>query len=92
MIDDFLQEQPTTIKIIKNALKKEHCSHAYLLETNGYLKKEELSLAISKYLLCPNKYSNHTFCGECTQCKNIDNNSFSELIYICLTFAVVPLH
>lgn len=79
MLDEYIIEQPVAYKIFKNAILKNKCSHAYLIETNGYLKKEQLALAFAKYILCPSNYTNNIKCVNCTQCKKIDNNTFSEL-------------
>lgn len=82
MIDDFLEEQEIMIKVLKNSVKKNRVNHAYLFETNGYLKKESFALAFAKYLLCPKNYSNDHKCENCQQCRNIENGSFSELKHI----------
>ena len=79
MLDEYIEEQKIAYKVLKNAVMKDKCSHAYLFETNGYIKKEEFALAFAKYVLCPNKYSNNKKCVNCTQCDNIDKNIFSEI-------------
>lgn len=82
MLDEYIEEQETTIKILKNAVCKNKVSHAYLFETNEYDKKDQLILAFIKYLLCPFHYSNLDECDNCFQCQNIDNNNFSEIKHI----------
>lgn len=79
MLDDFIFEQNIVYKVLINSVKSKKISHAYLIETNGYAKSLDLALAFSKYLLCPNSYSNNKKCGNCNQCKNIDKNEFIEL-------------
>ena len=79
MLDDFIFEQNIVYKVLVNSLKTNKISHAYLLETNGYSKALDLALAFSKYLLCPNSYSNNKKCGNCSQCLKIDKNEFIEL-------------
>ena len=79
MLDEFMNEQKVAHRILTNSIIKNKCSHAYLIETNGYLKKIELAKAFAKYLLCPNNYSNNQKCVNCTQCENIDKNIFGEL-------------
>lgn len=79
MLDEYIEEQKIAYKVLKNAVMKDKCSHAYLFETNGYIKKEEFALAFAKYVLCPNKYSNKQKCVNCTQCDNIDKNIFGEV-------------
>ena len=79
MLDEFIEEQKVAHRILKNTVIKNKCSHAYLIETNGYIKKEELAKAFAKYLLCPYNYSNNLKCVDCTQCDKIDKNIFGEL-------------
>lgn len=79
MLDKYIKDQPVAIKIIKNAVSKNKVSHAYLLETNGYIDKEDFAICLAKYLLCPNNYSDNTNCVKCTQCQNIDKNLYEDL-------------
>lgn len=78
MLDDFQKDQEKACRIIKNAVNKNKVSHAYLLETNGYIMKEEFAVSFAKYLLCP-KNNSKTNCVECTQCQNIDKNLYDDL-------------
>lgn len=79
MLDDYKLEQPIIHKILVNSIKNNKLSHAYLIETNGYSKALDLAIAFSKYLFCPNNYSNCENCKNCSQCNNIDNGEFLEL-------------
>lgn len=79
MLDDFSLEQNIVYKTLINSVRNDRCSHAFLIETNGYSKGLDLGIAFAKYLLCPNSYSNNKNCGNCIQCKNIDKNEFIEL-------------
>lgn len=79
MLDDFMKEQNIVYKILINSVKNNKCSHAFLIETNGYSKGLDLALSFAKYLLCPKNYSNSENCGNCSQCMNIDKNEFIEL-------------
>lgn len=79
MLDDFKDEQKIIYKIIKNSFKKNKCSHAYLLETNGYSKSLDLAISFAKALLCPYNYTSKDKCLNCTQCMTIDDNNFLEL-------------
>ena len=79
MLDDFILEQNIVYKILKNSIKNNKCSHAYIIETNGYSKGLDLAIAFSKSLLCPNSFSNSENCTNCSQCSNIDKNEFMEL-------------
>lgn len=79
MLDDYKEEQKIVYDTIINSIKNNRCSHAYLIETNGYVKQQELALSIAKYILCKNNYTNNTKCGNCKQCENIDKNVFTDL-------------
>ncbi len=79
MLDDFSLEQNIAYKTLINSIKNDKLSHAYLIETNGYSKALDFAIAFSKYLLCPNNYSNNKKCDKCMQCTSIDKNEFIEL-------------
>lgn len=79
MLDDFKEEQSIMYKLLCNTVNKNKTSHAYLLEFNGYQRGFDFALAVAKYLLCPNKYTNNELCGTCTQCSSIDSDNFIEL-------------
>ena len=79
LLDDYKLEQKITYKIISNSITKNKCSHAYLIETNGYHKSFEFAMSFAKTLLCPFNYKNLESCGECRQCSIIDDGNFLEL-------------
>ncbi len=79
MLDDFSLEQNIAYKTLVNSVKNNKLSHAFIIETNGYSKALDFAIAFSKYLFCPNDYSNNKNCGKCMQCTSIDKNEFIEL-------------
>lgn len=79
MLDNYIKQQPIIHRILKNSLKNNRNVHAYLFETSDKENGLKVALAFSKYLLCPKNYSNDDHCGECNQCKVIDNNNFTEI-------------
>ena len=79
MLDNFKIEQPVVYKTLINTIKNDKCSHAYLIDSNGYSNALDLSIAFAKSILCPNKYINCDKCDNCYQCQNIDNREFLEL-------------
>lgn len=79
MLDEFKLEQPIVYKTLINSIKNNKCSHAYLIESNGYSKSFDLALAFAKYILCPAGFTNFDKCVHCTQCQNIDNREYIEL-------------
>jgi len=79
MLDEFKLDQQVVYKTLINSVKNNKCSHAYLIESNGYSKALDFALAFAKYVLCPNNYTNCNNCVNCTQCQNIDSKEFLEL-------------
>ncbi len=78
MLDDFSSEQAIVYKILKNSIVNDKCSHAYLINTNGYSKGLDLAKSFAKYLLCPLNKTNNQECVNCNQCHLIDENAFSD--------------
>ena len=58
MLDEFKLDQQVVYKTLINSVKNNKCSHAYLIESNGYSKALDFALAFAKYVLCPNNYTN----------------------------------
>lgn len=79
MLKEFQSEQKIACQIMLNSVLKNKIGHAYLIESNGYDKKNEITLSFAKLLLCPNHYTDNQKCNKCSQCQNIDKNIFSEL-------------
>lgn len=79
MLDDFLIEQPVAVKILENSINKNKIVHAYLFETNGYNKSQDLIYAFIKSLLCPNKFLVSSNCQNCSICKMIDDKNYPEI-------------
>ena len=79
MLDDFLLEQPLAVKILKNAINKNKIVHAYLFETNGYHRKEDLIFSFIKSLLCPNKFFASNKCSKCNVCQMIEDKCYPEV-------------
>lgn len=79
MLEDFILEQNIVCKTLINSIKNNKCSHAYIIETNGYPKGLDLAVAFSKSLLCSNGFVNNQNCNNCSQCENINKNEFMEL-------------
>ena len=79
MLDDYLKEQPIAVTILKNAMKKNRLVHAYLFETNGYNKSEELIFSFIKSLLCPNNFFASCENNNCNICTMINDRCYPEL-------------
>ncbi len=79
MLDSYIENQKVAYSIVKNAINNDKISHAYLIETNGNKDGINFAISFAKALLCPNLYTNSSKCGNCKQCKTIDDNNFIEL-------------
>ena len=79
MLDDFKNSQPLAYKMVENAIKKNRCSHAYIIEASDTKEALDFSISFAKYLFCPCSYTNNKNCRSCTQCQNIDEENYIEL-------------
>lgn len=79
MLDDYKNEQPIVYQILKNAIKKDEYSHAYLFETGGFYDSLNFALSFVKAINCPNHYTNNKECQKCHQCKIIDSGNYPEI-------------
>ena len=79
MLDDYKDSQKIIYQTIINSVKKNKLSHAYLIELTDSNNGLEFALAISKFLLCPNHYSNKDNCKDCNICHQVDDNNYIEL-------------
>ena len=79
MLDIFKEEQSLFCEEINNSIKNGKISHAFLIETNDYLRKDELILAFIKLLF---KNSSNTE-DEFENISNlIDNNACADFMII----------
>ena len=79
MLDDYKNVQTVAYKILKNTIKKNKYSHAYLFESNNFYDSFNFIMAFVKSLLCPNKYLNKNDCENCHQCEVIESGNFPEI-------------
>ncbi len=82
MLDDFKEQQELIYNILINSINNNKVSHAYLFETNGELDEYNIIIAFAKSLICPQHYTNNKKCGDCTICKRIESNNYTELNFI----------
>lgn len=75
MFSDFSSVQAIAYRILMNGVSNNKCSHAYLINTNGYNKGFDFAKAFAKVLLCPNNSDNCT----CTECLSVDNDVCPDL-------------
>ena len=79
MLDNYKETQKIAYNILKNSLKQEKISHAYLIETMGNMEGFDFAISFAKALLCPKNKTNNLNCDECNICKLIDEKNFIEL-------------
>lgn len=79
MLDDYVNEQPIAVSILKNSVKDDKTVHAYLFETNGYNKKDDFIFSFIKSLLCPNKFFVFNNCENCHICQMINDKCYPEI-------------
>lgn len=65
MFSDFSSVQAIAYRILMNGINNNKCSHAYLINTNGYSRGFDFAKAFAKVLLCPNQ-SDDCSCEVCT--------------------------
>ena len=78
MLDDYREKQYFVYKMIKNSIKKNKCSHAYIIETNGCKDALDFSLSFAKYMFCGHSNEEEKK-EECLVCHQIDNNNYVDL-------------
>lgn len=66
-------DQNYTIEILKNAIKKNKISHAYIFSGPRGTGKTTTAKVFAKSINCEN-YSGAGICGECSSCKNFNVN------------------
>ena len=78
MIRDFEVEQPFAYNLIKNAIKNNSISHAYLINSNGYSYAYDFAISMVKSFICQNHYDESN-CNDCVLCKRISDGNYPEL-------------
>ncbi len=65
---------------LKNAVKHQHVSHAYIIEGPEGSGKKTLAKAFAAALLCEEKTGNA--CGRCLSCRKLAANSHPDVIFL----------
>lgn len=82
MLETYKDKQPLFYESILNSIKNNKTTHAYLIETNQFIEKNELILSFIKTLFCSNHYTDSSDCKDCNMCNLIDNNTLSDFMVI----------
>lgn len=79
VLDDYKETQPIIYQIMKNIILNQKISHAYLFDIKNFELGNKMIMSFVKNLLCPRKIHKVMECGNCTQCKKIDDFNYTEL-------------
>ena len=79
---DELVGQEHITKILKNAVKRNQLSHAYLFVGSRGTGKTSTARILAKAINCENPTKEGNPCNKCGICKSINNGSFLDLIEI----------
>ena len=82
MFDNYKDSQNVVYSMLKNSIKLNKISHAYLIDSNRYNDIENFIKAVIKLFLCPYNYSNMDKCHNCSRCLRIENNNDPEVRFI----------
>jgi len=76
---DFEQEQPFAAKMLKSSIEKSRVAHAYLFEGERGTGKRAASILIAASLFCENIQNTFIPCGDCVNCKRIENGNHPDI-------------
>ena len=79
-MEEIIKNQPILNKLLNNIKNGGKITQSYLLSGNDKKKLEDVSILLSKVLLCENKYESN--CTKCNICRQIDSGNYNELIKI----------
>lgn len=80
MLDVYKDKQSLFYEEVKKSIENNKISHAYLIETNNLVEKDELILSFIKTLFCGSISLDS--CNQCNICHLIDNHIYSDFIVI----------
>lgn len=79
---DELIGQGHVTKILKNAVKSNQLSHAYLFVGSRGTGKTSTARILAKAINCENPLKDGNPCNECNMCRSVNNGNFLDLIEI----------
>lgn len=82
MLNLYKDKQSLFYDEVKNSIINNKISHAYMIETNNYLLKDEIILSFIKTLFCSSHKFEKKDCIDCNICHLIDSNNLSDFIVI----------
>nr|WP_040513531.1 DNA polymerase III subunit delta' [Gracilibacillus halophilus] len=78
---EMSDSQPIVSKMLKNHVKKQRVSHAYLFQGDVGTDKEGLAILLAKSIFC-NHLNQHEPCQQCKECRRIDSGNHPDLHWI----------
>lgn len=82
MLELYKDKQSLFYEEVKNSILNNKISHAYMIETNNYVLKDEIILSFIKTLFCSDHKFEQENCSACNICHLIDNNNLSDFMII----------
>jgi len=79
MLSEFKDKQEFVYNLFVKDIENNCVTHAYLIDENNYSDSFKMVLSFVKSILCENKKTDHSNCGECTLCKRIDDGNYPEV-------------
>ena len=74
----LFKTQPKVVKLINNSLKKNRISQVYLFDGVKGTPKYQAAMYLASLLLCENRNG----CGECLECRRLEENVHPRLFKI----------
>lgn len=74
----LLKTQPKLVKLFSNGYKKNRLSQVYLLDGVKGTPKTQAAMYLANLLLC----DTHNFCGDCINCKRIDEHVHPRILFV----------
>ncbi len=79
MLSEFAVGQANAYEMFLEVLCKNRISHAYLIETNHYVRAMDFVMSLAKAIICPWHNVNRDNCNGCNKCMRIDEGNYIEI-------------
>ena len=75
----YAEKFPLIVNSLINACNTKKLAHAYLLHGDNPVIRKEFASVIAQIVICPNKNAQGEPCGECKTCRQLAEQTYSEL-------------
>jgi len=79
LFEKYAEKFPLIVESLINANKNNKLAHAYLLHGDTPEIRKEFSSVIAQIVICPNKNEQGHPCSECKTCRQLQEQTYSEL-------------